>query len=235
MIDNEVALMTGQGQSVKGVIFDLDETIIGTLGAYAEALNTGIRMFGLEPVTEDEAARLLDEGLKLGETLLALFPSVFAEKTKQQACQQEVHKAYLGLEAQKVSLKPGVQQTLQSLKERGIKIGIVTGRLGKGERRWLELRRLGVDRFVDVMVTAADATAKPAPDGLVKCIAELGLSAEECVFVGDSKLDVMAGKEAGVRTVAISSGVAGREVLAEYEPDFILEDMSLLLPRVVGL
>ena len=223
------------GQKVKGVIFDLDETIISSLATYIEAFNRGTRVFDLEPVTKQSIARFLDKGLRLGQMLLELYPSVFGDERRRQACEKEIRQAYLELQVHQVRLKPGVERILQSLKERGLKIGIVTGRLGKGERRWLELRRLGVDRFVDVMVTAADATAKPAPDGLAKCIAELGLSAEECVFVGDSKLDVMAGKEAGVRTVAISSGVAGREVLAEHEPDFILEDMSLLLPRVVEL
>ncbi|MFC2068215.1 HAD family hydrolase, partial [Chloroflexota bacterium] len=77
---------------------------------------------------------------------------------------------------------------------------------------------------------AAEVAAKPAPDGLIKCLRELGLSAEECIFVGDSSLDIMAGRAAGVRTVAIYNGVASKEALAEQEPDCILDDLSLLLP-----
>jgi phosphoglycolate phosphatase len=85
------------------------------------------------------------------------------------------------------------------------------------------------------MVTAADAPSKPAPDGLIKCIDELGLSAKEVVFVGDSTLDVIAGKKAGVRTVAVYDGVAAKEVLAEQRPDCLLPDLNMLFSYLKGL
>ena len=222
--------MSSPGQKIKGVIFDLDETIIGSLGTYTEAFNKGIGMFGLESVTDERIAQFLDEGLRLGQMLLELSPSVFEDDGRRQTCEEEIRKTYLELQVQQVALKPGVKRILQSLKERGIKIGIVTGRITKGERKWLELRRLNIHQFVDVMVTAAEAPAKPAPDGLIKCTRELGLSTEECIFVGDSRVDVMAGKKAGMRTVAVHNGVAGKELLAEQGPDFVLADLSLLLP-----
>lgn len=216
-------------QKIKGVIFDLDGTIIDSLGTYTAAFNVGTRTFGLEPVTDERIAHFLDKGFRLGAMLLDLFPSVFTEDRKRQTCEDEIRKAYLRLEAQKVLGKPGVKRTLQSLKETGVKIGIVTGRMTKGEHKWLELRRLNIDQFVHVMVTGAEAPAKPAPDGLIKCIKELGLSAEECVFVGDSRVDVMAGKEAGVRTVAVHSGVARKDLLVEQGPDCVLADLNSFL------
>ncbi|NIS60477.1 MAG: HAD hydrolase-like protein, partial [Proteobacteria bacterium] len=146
---------------IKGVIFDLDQTIIDSLGALTEAFNTGTREFGMEPVTGERIAHFLDEGLRLGEMLLELYPSVFAEDGNRQACGDVIREAYFELEPQKVLLKPGVKQTLQSLKQRGVKIGIVTGRKSQGERKWLELRRLNINQFVDVMVTGAEARAKP--------------------------------------------------------------------------
>jgi len=222
-------MMPLRPQKIKGVIFDLDETIIDSLGALTEAFNTGTREFGLEPVTGERIAHFLDEGLRLGEMLLELYPSVFAEDGKRQVCGDVIRKAYFELEPQKVVLKPGVRRTLQSLKERGVKIGIVTGRKSKGERKWLELRRLNIHQFVDAMVTGAEAPAKPAPDGVTKCMKELGLSAEECVFVGDSSIDIMAGKKAGVRTIAVCTGVAGKELLVEHGPDYVLDDMNSLL------
>ena len=76
---NEVSMMDSHGQKIKGVIFDLDETIINSLGTYAEAFNKGTKIFGLEPVTEERIAHCLDKGLRLGSILLDLFPSVFEE------------------------------------------------------------------------------------------------------------------------------------------------------------
>ena len=222
-------MMTSNRRKIKGVIFDLDETIISSLETYTEAFNRGTRTFGLEPVTEEKIAHFLDEGYRLSKMLLELFSSVFQDDRNRQACEDEIRKAYTELEALKVLLKPEVRRTLQSLKERGLKIGIVTGRMTKGERKWRELRRLNIHHFIDAMVTAAEAPAKPAPDGLIKCIKELGLSVEECVFVGDSRGDVIAGTRAGVRTVAVQTGVAGKELLVEQGPDYVLADLNLLL------
>ena len=220
-------------QKIRGIIFDLDGTLIDSLGAYTDAFNRGIRLFGLEPVTAEQIARFLDEGLRLSQMLLELSPSVFEEEGKRGICENEIRRAYVELEPKGVMLKPGVKRTLQLLKDRGMKIGIVTGRRSQGERKWLELRRLNIHRFIDAMVTGAEAPAKPSPDGLIRCIQKLGLSAEECVFVGDSRIDVMAGKRARVMTIAVHSGVAGRELLAGQEPDCILADLKSL-PSYIG-
>jgi len=225
---NDGIVMPFSPQKIKGVIFDLDQTIIDSLGALTEAFNTGTGKFGLEPVIGERIAHFLDEGLRLGEMLLELFPSVFEEDGKRQACEDEIRKAYFELEPQRVLLKPGVKRTLQFLKERGVKIGIVTGRRSKGERKWLELRRLRIHKLVDVMVTGAEAAPKPAPDGVTKCFKELGLTAGECVFVGDSSIDIIAGKKAGVRTIAVHTGVADKELLAEQGPDYVLPDLNSL-------
>jgi HAD superfamily hydrolase (TIGR01549 family) len=225
----EVNIMLSSHSEIKGVIFDLDGTLIDTLGTYTEAFNKGTEVFGLEPVTDEKIADFLNQGLRLGEMLLELFPSAFKEDLKRQTCEEEIRKTYFALQEGKVLLKPGAKRTLQSLKERGMKVGIVTGRRSSGERKWLELRRLQIHQFVDAMVTAADAPSKPAPDGLIKCIDELGLSAKEVVFVGDSTIDVLAGQNAGVRTVAVYDGVAAKEVLSEQRPDCLLADLSSVL------
>ena len=128
-----------------------------------------------------------------------------------------------------VSLKPRVYQTLQSLKAMEFKIGIVTGRATKGEHKWSELRRLNISQFIDIIVTGFEALAKPAPDGLEMCIKELGLCAKDCVFVGDSRVDIIAGKKAGVRTIAVHSGVADKELLVQQQPDRVLADLSSLI------
>jgi HAD superfamily hydrolase (TIGR01509 family) len=225
---NEVDMVRSRRQEIKGVIFDLDGTLIDSLGAYTEAFNRGVRIFGLEPVTAEQIARFLDEGLRLSEMLLELSPSVFEKEEKRGICENEIRRAYVELEPKSVVLKSGAKRTLQSLKDRGMKIGIVTGRRSHGERKWLEIRRLNIRRFIDAMVTGAEAPAKPSPDGVTRCIQELGLSAPECLFIGDSRIDVIAGKRAGVRTIAVHSGVAGKELLAEQGPNCILADLNSL-------
>jgi HAD superfamily hydrolase (TIGR01509 family) len=222
-------------REIKGVIFDLDQTLIDSLQAFTEAFNRGAKRFGLAPVAREKLASFLDNGWRMGKMLFEEFPSVFNEEEARKACEDEIRKAYLELEPENVVLKPGVRRTLRSLKERGVKIGIVTGRMSKADGKWRELRRLHIHQYVDAMVTAAEAPAKPAPDGLILCVNELGLKAEDCVYVGDSRLDIRAGKKAGLLTVGIQTGVAGKELLAEEGPDYMVDEISELLVHLPEL
>jgi pyrophosphatase PpaX len=222
-------MATLAARKIKAVIFDLDQTLIDSLQAFTEAFNRGIKPFGLDPVGKEMVASFLDNGWRMDKMLSEAFPSVFLEEEIRKLCQHEIRKAYLELEPKKVILKSGVERTLRSLREKGVKIGIVTGRITKGDGKWLELRRLKIDQYIDAMVTAAEAPAKPAPDGLIFCAKALGLLAEECVYVGDSRLDIKAGKEAGLLTAGIVTGVAGEESLIKERPDFILGEVSELL------
>jgi HAD superfamily hydrolase (TIGR01509 family) len=216
-------------RKIKGVIFDLDQTLIDSLQAFTEAFNRGIERLGLDPVTEEMVASFLDNGWGMEKMLSEAFPSVFFEEETRKQCQDEIRQAYLELEPEKVVLKSGVERTLRSLKEKGAKIGIVTGRMSKGDGKWLELRRLNIHHYIDAMITAAEAPAKPAPDGLISCAKALGLLTEECVYVGDSRLDIRAGKKAGLLTVGIQTGVAGKELLVKEGPDYILGEVPELL------
>jgi phosphoglycolate phosphatase len=222
-------MMTLAPRKIKGVIFDLDQTLIDSLQAFTEAFNRGIKRLGLDPVGEEMVASFLDNGWRMEKMLSEAFPSVFLEEETRKQCQDEMRKAYLELETEKVILKSGVKRTLRALKEKGAKIGIVTGRMSKGDGKWLELRRLDIHQYIDAMVTAAEAPAKPAPDGLILCAKALGLSTKECVYVGDSRLDIRAGKEAGLLTVGIKTGVAGKELLVTEGPDRIVGEVSELL------
>jgi HAD superfamily hydrolase (TIGR01509 family) len=216
-------------KGLKGVIFDLDETLIDSLEVYTEALNQGTRILGLKPVEKQEVAYLLDRGLRLGEILASLFPQNFTEEVPRRQCQEEIRRWYLQTGIEKVELKPGVKPVLQALKGMGFKIGIVTGRMTQKENKWLELQKLGIAEFIGSLVTASEAAPKPAPDGLIKCLHELGLSPGECIFIGDSRVDVMAGKAAGLKTVALHGGISDRNSLAELKPDYILPDLDSLL------
>jgi len=64
---------------------------------------------------------------------------------------------------------------------------------------------------------------------LILCVQKLGLLAEECVYVGDSRLDIRAGKKAGLLTVGIQTGVAGKKLLVEEKSDCIVDEITELL------
>ncbi|MFC2008406.1 HAD family hydrolase [Chloroflexota bacterium] len=215
-------------RKIKGVIFDLDGTLIDTLEVYIKAFNRGIERFGLEPISREKLDTFLNQALALETILIEIFPATFQDNEARSQCLAEIVDAYLELQESDVSLRPGGMEVLSQLKETGVKIGIVTGRTTSGETKWLELRRLGIDRFIDCMVTGADAPRKPAPDGIIKCAQQLGLSPAECITVGDSQADIITGKAAGTITVAIAGGVATEEALRQEKPDYIISNLAQL-------
>ena len=221
---------------IKGVIFDLDGTLIDTLEAFTRAFNQGIATFELEPTSEETLASLLNKALGLEYILLELFPSHFEEPEARSRCLMEILEVYIAeLERDKIPLKPGVREVLPALKGMGLKIGIVTGRTTSGEQKWVELQRLNIAKFIDSMVTAAEAPRKPSPDGVVKCAEEMGLSPKECVLVGDSQSDIVTGKAAGIMTIAIPTGVAKEELLSKEEPTAIISSLAELPALIADL
>lgn len=225
--------MTTGRRNIKAVVFDLDGTIINTLATYIEAFKQGTQQFGIiEPVAEDKITVLLDSGLRLGDILLELYPSVFEEKEKRETCIEEIRNIYLRLETEMVVPTAGAEQTLETLKNQDFKIGIFTSRVTTGERKWRELNRLGLSSLVDFMVTAAESQPKPNPEGLIKCIRELGVSPGECLYVGDSSADIIAGRRAGAKTVLVLTGVGKKDVTDEARPDYIIKDLNSLLSLI---
>ncbi len=211
---------------IRGVIFDLDGTLLDSIGVYTEAFNRGIGKWGHKPVSQERIASFLNRGASLAEILKALFPFLSDEEVS--AYKQEILKAYLDLEKEKVFLQPGAREVLLELREMGLRVGVVTGRATRGEEKWMELRRLGVDHLIEVMITGAEAARKPSPEGIVRCLEILKLSPGECVFVGDSEADIEMGKAAGVLTAVIPKGVASLEALKKREPDVILSKLEEL-------
>jgi len=124
---------------------------------------------------------------------------------------------------------PGVRRVLERLARRGVLLGLVTGnltRIGwkKMERAGLrEYFRLGAfgemaeNRAGLVRLAAAEAIHKRwiAPDAMVS-------------FIGDAPNDILAAQSAGVRSIAVCTGVCPRQELLAYSPDFLLKDLRAL-------
>jgi phosphoglycolate phosphatase-like HAD superfamily hydrolase len=69
---------------------------------------------------------------------------------------------------------------------------------------------------------------KPAPDVLLECLRRLGSQSERSVYVGDSPIDIIAAKAAGVHSIGVLSGASDRASLEEVEPELILDHVGQL-------
>ena len=215
-------------------MFDLDGTILDSIDVWWRAFNDGVAVFQLEPVPKERLMEFMNEGARLAEILVGSYPELGAEVGSAMIgdIMEEIRKRYPTNSGAQVDLVIGALELLSLLKQRGLKTGVVTSRSMMAERQWQELGKLKVAHLIDAVVTASVSRKKPAPDTVIECLEYLGVLPEECVMVGDSLADIMAGKAAGVRTVAVATGVADLPTLAAESPDFIFDSLLSLISKL---
>ena len=129
----------------------------------------------------------------------------------------------------------GAEQIIREISRSGLKLGLLTST----QKKYLEpkLTPLRAARLVDlfqVILTEDELSSrKPSPDSLIECTKRLGLRAVRAVYVGDSKVDIQAGKAAGMRTIGVLTGIDDRDALTAERPDAVIRsvmDLRHLIP-----
>jgi pyrophosphatase PpaX len=219
--------VSGQIPGIRAVLYDFDGTLADSteliMRCYRHTMTTHL---GDCPPDEEWLAGF---GTPL-ETQIARFARDPAEHDAMlatyRAHQDEHHDTLL-------HPFPGAVETIAELDRRGVRLAIVTSKLRRGTLRGMEL--CGLTHLVDVVVTPEDvANAKPHPEAVEVALARLGLAPGEALFVGDSPHDLVAGREAGVRTAAALWGPFPREALLAERPDYQLERQEDVLELVGG-
>ncbi|MFB6468600.1 pyrophosphatase PpaX [Cytobacillus sp. Hz8] len=123
----------------------------------------------------------------------------------------------------------GVYDTIQSLKDKGFKLGIVSTKMYDVILKGLHLTKL--HSFFDCIIGLDQVVkAKPNPEPIYKALDLLEANTEEALMVGDNYHDILGGKNAGTKTAGVSWSIKGRDYLQQFKPDFMLENMRDLLP-----
>jgi pyrophosphatase PpaX len=126
----------------------------------------------------------------------------------------------------------GAVETVQALFDKGYKLAIVTTK--RHDMALKGLRLMNLDRYFEVIVAVDHVTkVKPDPEPLLNALEQLKSTPEESLMVGDNYHDILAGKNAGTLTAGVAWSIKGREYIAKYEPDYILEHMTDLL-KILG-
>ena len=205
----------------KGVIFDLDGTLIDSYQALFLAFRHTYQNMGLTPLSSEEVSRVLGHGLAstfrdlLGEEHVPEAMRLFRQKY------EEVLRPY-------THLLPGAREVLEALHGRGIRLAIATNKLGQFARELFE--HFGLEKLFAVIVGDEDVSQnKPNPEMLLHAIEKMRLKKEEVIFVGDSPIDIQTGKNAGVRVFTVPTGVTQREDLEKAQPTLILDRLVDLL------
>ena len=209
------------------ILFDLDGTIIDSIGLIIDSYRHTAATHGLPARSEAEWVR------GLGTPLRSQFAGM-VESPEQMDALIETYREYnLAHHDARVTAYPGTIEVIRALKRAGHQLGLVTSKLRHGAMRDLTL--VGLEDAFDVLVCCDEVVnPKPHPEPVIKAMALLGTEPEQTFFVGDSPHDINAGRGAGVRTVAVLWGPFTRDELKPSEPDYWLERPAQLLELVSG-
>lgn len=169
-----------------------------------------------------------DVGLEMDEEEIAEYIGVPSREVLEQLTPDRVEELlavwldYQGEFLVNSQLFPGVLETLQSLSQSGLGLGVVTGQ-NKPELEATR-RHIGIDALIDVWVSADDASfPKPHPAPVRLALATLGCPPDQAVMIGDTRFDMEAGRGAGTLLGAALWGVRDAASLLEYQPEFFFE------------
>ena len=199
------------------MLFDFDFTLADSSEGVVVCMNHSLARLGLPPAPADAIRRTI--GLDLA-TALGILAGEEWRPRAEEFLEHFIRKADEVIVPSTFFL-PGAARVLRTLHDAGYPLGVVST---KHRHRVEEaLERDGLGAFVEVVVGSDDVPRpKPAPDGLLRAASSLGIPTCDCVFVGDSEVDAMAARAAGMGFVAVLSGTTTAEVFARYPARAVL-------------
>ena len=211
------------GRRIEGIVFDVDGTLTNSVEAYYEVFREVTARFGIQIRKEDVLEPMATGSLIWDRIIPEDFPDR-DEKIKQ--FMSVIPKVYQEV-FQHVHPFVGLESVLKGLKERDVRLGALTSSRAVAVR---PLHNHALSRYFTVIMTREDGfPQKPAPDGILECLRRMEVKPDHAIIIGDTPLDIRAGKAAGTLTIGVLSGIGNRAQLEAEEPTAILGDISQLL------
>ena len=193
----------------KAVLFDMDGTLLDTLDDLADAVNATMRRFGYPERTRDEVRQFVGNGVN--RLLELALPGGGSDPRFDEAV--AAYRAYYASHSEgKTGPYPGVAELVERLTAEGIPCAVVSNKPDA------TTKLLAEKFFPEIRVAAGENEAggirrKPAPDMVYAAVRELGVPLSDCVYVGDSEVDLYTGRSAGMDVISVLWGFRDRELL----------------------
>jgi phosphoglycolate phosphatase len=213
---------------IQAVLFDLDGTFADTAADLGHALNCMRAARGLSPLPIEATRPVTSLGAR---GLLGIGFEIAPGHARYTAMREEFLGIYEQNLCRQTCLFPGMLELLDAVEARRLRWGIVTNKAERFARPLLDLLRVG--KRADCIV-GGDTTPniKPHPDPLLAACRILALAPGSCVYVGDDRRDVEAGRAAGMKTVAVTYGYLNGGVPEAWGADAVIHRPQELLDHL---
>ena len=207
-------------------IFDLDGTLLDTLGDLAASVNYALRTHGMPEHTIDDVRRFVGNGVrKLMEravpdgTVNPLFDEAFAT----------FRQHYMEHSLDTTRPYDGVPEMLATLKAKGCHLAVVSNKMMAATQ---ELCRHFFPDTIEVAIGENEAEGirkKPAPDTVIAALRQLGVGQERAVYVGDSDVDIATARNSSLPCISVLWGFRDRDFLLQHGAKTFISAPSELL------
>jgi len=219
-------IMNDLSRKTKGLIFDLDGTLIDSYDAIYLGLEEVFSHFRTPAIPYHQLGQYL--GGSLEDILKSLLPPHQVEPAK-----TIFRNTYRAIYLDKTSLLDGAREVIEELGRRPVQLAVASNKSGQFCRKLLS--HLGIDSFFSTIVGVRDGLRpKPFPDMVYAVLRDLKLNRDEVIMVGDTVEDIKAGKAAGVDVYALGNGYHPLEKLMRERPRRILRELRNL-PKVLDV
>ena len=206
-----------------GVLFDLDGTLLDTLGDLTDAVNYALSQHGY-PLRSAREIRSY-----LGNGTASLIHCSVPEGEDHEPVLQTYLPYYFANNQIKTAPYVGVLQALEQLKKK-YPVAVVSNKLDR------VTKSLSAQHFGDVYALGElpDCPRKPAPDMLYRAMKDIGVDC--CIYVGDSEVDLITAANAGVECVSVTWGFRDVDVLVENGAQYLChtpEDLPAIIDKIV--
>jgi phosphoglycolate phosphatase len=216
-------------RSIRAILFDLDGTLIDSapdLGAAADQMRVAR---GLPSLPMADYRPFAGSGAR---GMLRVAFGMQPEDAEFPAMREEFFQNYERRMTQDTTVFDGVADMLARIVAQQLQWGVVTNK----SKRFTEPLSRQMALFASAgAVVSGDTTphAKPHPEPLFEAARRIGVDPQDCVYVGDDERDIIAGKAAGMRTVAAVYGYLGeKQSVAHWEADDVINSPHELLKRL---
>ena len=206
---------------MKLAIFDFDGTLGDTTGIILTTMAATFKAMGRQPLSEARYRSVI--GLPLEKCFSSLIPLDEAGEAEYAAAYRRMFDELDKKGA--VTLYPGVLDTMRKLKDGGMKLAIASSRHRHTLDRYIA--ELGLAPLIEMTVGADDVTkAKPDPQPVNIILEALDVPAADTAMVGDAPFDILMGRAAGCRTIAVTYGNGTAEDLKAAGADFLADSFT---------
>ena len=199
-------------------IFDLDGTLLSTLGDLAASCNYALRSCGMPERSLDEVRQFVGNGVKL---LMRRAVSGGEENADYEQAHATFREHYMHHNLDTTAPYPGIMDMLKRLSEGGAKLAVVSNKFYAATQ---ELVAHFFGDYVKVAIGEREQIRKkPAPDTVIEALRQLGADANSAVYIGDSNVDIDTARAAGMPCISVLWGFRDKDFLIQHGAETLVE------------